>query len=286
MYTRLTPVVARWWQGLPALVPHNGFYDNSIPGVRALNKFAAAPAPNIFYFTMSFDATRQLPDIALSPANVGSFPVSFPLNLAPNPGNIFGKLGAFGLSTISKLPGSASTLALAKWLIQVANDQLGQLGYYNKLPTPGPRIPRADMLPVLTLFGYGMGGYEVSNNTVPTGFASNISSADFQPNDGVVNTVSMRGPDDIHIFDAATGFPTAALSNPARMPQDVLGRYWHLGKNETMDHADQIGVFTMTQTVRLKSRQALNGLCLRFYLQYRQVEYMYMLLAAFLTRLP
>ena len=213
--------------------------------------FAAAPEPDIFYFTMSFDATRELPEIALSPANVGSFPVPFPLSLAPNPGNIFGKLGAFGLSTISKLLGSTSTLALAKWLIQVAKDQLGMLGYYNRLPSPGPRIPRADMLPVLDLFGYGMGGYEVPNNTVPTGLPPNISSADFQPNDGVVNTVSMRSPDETYIFDAATAFPTGALSNPARMPQHVLGRYWHLGKNETMDHADQIGVFTVTETVRM-----------------------------------
>jgi hypothetical protein len=255
MYTRLTPVVARWWQGRPGppvLRPHNGFYDNSIPGVSELNRRAAAPAPNIFYFTMSFDATRQLPEIALSPANVGSFPAPLPFSLAPNPGNIFGKIGAFGLSTISKLPGSTRTLALAKWLIQVANDQLGKLGYYNRLPAPGPRIPRADMLPVLTLFGYAMGGYEVPDNIVPTGIPPNISSADFQPNDGVVNTVSMRGPDDTQIFDAATTFPPGALGNPATMAQNVLGRYWHLGKNETMDHADQIGVFTVTQTVRVE----------------------------------
>ena len=63
------------------------------------------------------------------------YPSPFPFSLAANPGNIFGKLGAFGLSTISKLPSSTRTLALAKWLIQVANDQLGMLGYYNKIST-------------------------------------------------------------------------------------------------------------------------------------------------------
>ena len=88
------------------------------------------------------------------------------------------------------------------------------------------------MLPVLDLFGYGMGGYEAPNNTVPTGLSPNISSADFQPNDGVVNTVSMRGPNDNHILNAATAFPIGA---PAAMAQNALGRYWHLGKNETMD---------------------------------------------------
>lgn len=115
--------------------------------------------------------------------------------------------------------------------MQVANGHLGQLGYFNRVPLPGARVPRPDVLPLMMLPAFAMGGYTIPNRPKQT-------SAEFQPNDGIVNTVSMRGPDDQHVFDVANF-----------QANNRNGRYWHIGVNETIDHADQIGVFTNPETV-------------------------------------
>jgi hypothetical protein len=120
--------------------------------------------------------------------------------------------------------------------VKVANNHLRALGYYDRIPAPGRRIPRNDMLPILLVTAIGMGGYE---GATPAG----ISTEDYQPNDGIVNTKSMRGPDERWISEVALLSPQLIASG------DGKKRYWHLGINKAMDHADQIGVFTMGRTV-------------------------------------
>jgi hypothetical protein len=109
MCARLRPLVQVWWEGLrnPLFPPHNGFYDNGIPGVNALNEFAPAPAPNNFYFTMSFDASEDFPNARLSVADFATFPS--PLNLL----NIPGTLAAISLNVfISYVPGAPTLVNL------------------------------------------------------------------------------------------------------------------------------------------------------------------------------
>lgn len=247
MCSRLRRVVQVWWDGPKntTFPPHNGFYDNSIPGVNALNAFAPAPAFNTLYFTMSFDATNEFPNVRLSPADFSKFPVTFPLSLL-NPMNIPGTLTSAGLNVfLSWVPGAPTLANLAKWAVQVTNNHLGALGYFNRIPQPGPKVPRADMLPIMLPTAYAMGGYDLPPQSAQ--MVPGVSSAEFQPNDGIVNTVSMRGPNDTHISNAAD-FPIQSLGRPT-LAVTAKGTYWHLGINKTMDHGDEIGVFTVGQTV-------------------------------------
>lgn len=56
----------------------------------------------------------------------------------------------------------------------------------------------------------------------------------YQRNDGVVNTRSMSGPVGVIYGQAAFLGP----GNTTRNMVGAKGRYWHLGENVTMDHAD------------------------------------------------
>ena len=133
MSARIQPIVERWWDGTndPAIPPHNGFYDNSIIGVRTLNDFANQPASNTYYFTMSFDATVEFPDESLTSEDLATLPLSFPLILA-NPFNVVGHVAAATLSVASHLPGVPNIVDMARWAVQVANSHLGSLGYFNR----------------------------------------------------------------------------------------------------------------------------------------------------------
>jgi hypothetical protein len=103
------------------------------------------------------------------------------------------------------------------------------MNYFSQLPQP-------DMLPFLSLFAYGMGG---CLNALP---GRTVEQS--QPNDGIVNTESMDGPS---AGPVQGHFPSNAVTNQAA--NGAGGVYWHLGKNVTMDHADEIGVFTDSNTV-------------------------------------
>lgn len=238
MCLRIEDIVKRWWRGTSGHPPHNGFYDNSIVGVNTLNDFAPNPSPTIFYFTMSFDATVDFPDLDPTPADINTFPLN-PIFAAPN---LAGYPLAIGASIYSRLPGSPHGADYARWFIQVVNNHLGALGYFNKIPRIGPKIPRPDMLPLFLLFSAGMGGYDIPPAMIPPG----ESSTGFQPNDGIVNTASMEGPNKRDIVDQRN-FPKTLSS----LMVDGPGKYWHLGINKTMDHADAIGVFTDIQTVSM-----------------------------------
>jgi hypothetical protein len=62
-----------------------------------------------------------------------------------------------------------------------------------------------------------------------------------EQNDGVVDTVSMCGPANNPIDDS-DNFDRNTVTNNR-------GVYWHLGVTEGIDHADQVGVFTVATTV-------------------------------------
>lgn len=103
------------------------------------------------------------------------------------------------------------------------------MGYFSQIPQPGEQIPRPDMLPVLAPFSYGMGG---------------VRRGEWAANDGIVNTVSMDGPPG-NVRSAAE---FVSHLDPVNLGP-VQGPFWYIGENGTIDHADQLGVFTDATTV-------------------------------------
>ncbi len=75
------------------------------------------------------------------------------------------------------------------------------------------------------------------------------NSVEWLLNDGVVNTISMRGPrgEDVIREVESDGFPLAESS-----AADVRGKYWHFGTTDYLDHADEIGVWITEETVGLR----------------------------------
>lgn len=225
MHTRLSYLVPVWWQS-----NHHGLHDNSIPGVAELGNFAPNPSQDTYYFTMSFCATQPFNVRTLDQQDISDFITLFPLDRFTDPFGVTARSVAIILRLMQRLPLLPQIRDFAGWLIDVANRHLGRMGYFSRIPRPGNQIPRPDVLPVLTFFAYAMGGHQLDNQQ--SLILNNITSEDFQKNDGVVNTISMIGP------------ANAQYSNdPAR------GRYLNLGENATIDHADQIGVFTSEDTV-------------------------------------
>jgi hypothetical protein len=176
---------------------------------------------------MSFDATRPFPQENLSGQNLQNVPKHslFPDLVFPGPFNIAANLTAGTINTVRRIPRSPSDVAYAKWAVGFFNDHLGKLGYQIKIPSPGGRIPRDDMLPALSIFSVGMSGM------------SGLS----ERNDGVVDTASMRAPANQPVQDIKT-------FNRAAIPRN-RGVYWDLGLTEGVDHADEVGVFTDPDTV-------------------------------------
>ncbi len=234
MRTRIAGDVTRWWNG-----GNNGFMDNSLRGAAALDAYA--PSPATYYFTMSFCATIPFPDDALTDQQLNDFLALLPVIPYFNIGGVFGKVGVplLRMGTNAKL--LPNTVAVLTWMTNVANAHLGMNGYFSRIPPPGSQIPRPDVLPLLSFSAYAMGGL----NTPPP--AKLRTTADqLKPNDGVVNTISMNGPVSGPIRD---GRNFAAQLHAAAKPAALQGVYWHLGSNSTIDHADQIGVFTDPATV-------------------------------------
>jgi hypothetical protein len=232
MYTRLKTGIIEWWNS-----EYNGFHDNSIKGVKDLNAFADKPSDKTYYFTMSFDATRSIPRQNPSGHDIASIPVNPVLTvgglLFPGPFNLAAHAISGAVHVAHELeslvPGNPDDIQYANWILGVVKSHAKSLGYNLPLPKVGARIPRADMLPLISFFSYGMSGLD-----------SPAFGHDGR-NDGIVNTGSMAGPDDTYIRPVAN-FP---LNNV----QDGQGTYWHLGTNFEMDHADEIGVFTAKDTV-------------------------------------
>jgi hypothetical protein len=232
MHGRLGANIQNWWTS-----NNNAVKDNGGGGIDRLNAhFSPHVSANTYYFTMSFDATRPFPQEHLSGQDLENLPmhplVSFWGIGFPGPFNISANAAA-GTANIARdiariIPGSPSDIAYAKWVVELANNHLSALGYQIRLPSPGSRIPLADMLPALSIFSLGMSGMSRS-----LGLS--------EQNDGVVDTSSMRAPalepvQDIHTF------------NSTFIPANQ-GVYWDLGLTEGIDHADQVGVFTDPNTV-------------------------------------
>lgn len=237
MRAQIAPAVTTWWTGR-----HNGLYDNSVRGTRDLDSFAPRPSPDIYYFTMSFCATRPFPKQTLTAQDINGFLALLLGNQVWNPLGLWGYLAApfqpLGTS-LRVLPSFHSALT---WITDVANRHLQQMGYFSQISGPGSQIPRPDMLPLIMYPAYAMG-----RRSIPAGITlPGITSEEFQPNDGIVNTKSMNGPTTGPVSNASFAAQLAA-TNARR----VKGVYWDLGTNATIDHADQIGVFTDPTTVRL-----------------------------------
>jgi len=240
MRARIAPDVTTWWAGR-----HNGLNDNSLPGVAELDSFAPVPSPDIYYFTMSFCATQPFPNRTLTAQDINEFVGLLPL--VWNPGGILGTIAAplHPLGTwLRVLP---QLQAVLTWVTDVANRHLQQMGYFCHIPRPGTHIPRSDILPLIAFPAYAMGGLEISANGL-----RNITLEELKPNDGIVNTISMDGPVNGPIDNGSFAAKLAAVGTAG-----VKGIYWHLGTNSTIDHADQIGVFTHPATVRLSPHTTL-----------------------------
>jgi hypothetical protein len=255
MHTRLASIVPFWWNS-----NLHGLHDNSILGVNSLNDFAPKPSQQIYYFTMSFCATDPFPRRTLWQQDVDEFLALFPLNQVVNPFGLWGIALPTIFQILSQLPFLPQLKDFALWFTDVANRHLGSMNYFSRIPCPGSQIPRADMLPVIALPAYAMGGYQL--NEERSRALNRITSEVYQRNDGIVNTKSMSGPVNAEYGEGQFPGPTIGMPNMAR----AKGKYWHLGENVTIDHADQIGVFTSENTAN-------------------EVSLMYLLFASLMTRL-
>jgi hypothetical protein len=248
MRERIGPAVVAWFNG-----QINGLYDNSIAGATELNDLSATlppppppPHPATYFFTMAFRATYPFPHRILTLQEIEAF-----IRLLPG-GDIFNFLGfGFGVTTLLEIANWADLAPpLQKtftWITNVANNHLGAMGYFSQIPRPGEQIPRPDMLPVIAPLSYAMGG---------------VRGGEWAANDGIVNTVSMHGPPG-NVRSAGEFASHFDRANPRL----VQGPFWYIGENSTIDHADQLGVFTDVKTNK-------------------EVEIMYMLFAELADRLP
>lgn len=220
MRTQIAPSVSTWWAGI-----YNGLYDNSLQGAANLTALAPMASQGIYYFTMSFCATKKFPeDETLTATEINKFLNLLPADKLWNFMGVWGKVIAILQKPLNWLGILPSLRAVLVWATGVANNHLGGLGYFDRIPSPGTEVPRPDMLPAIAFPSYAMG----------------------DRNDGIVNTSSMDGPVQGPIDNGSFAAQFAALST-----QGVRGRYWHMGTNMTIDHADQIGVFTNATTVNL-----------------------------------
>ncbi|UZP36767.1 hypothetical protein NXS19_004583 [Fusarium pseudograminearum] len=255
MRARIAGDVTLWWNG-----GNHGFEDNSLQGAAALNAYA--PSPATYYFTMSFCATVLFPYETLTAPEVNGLLALLPLVRPFNIGGIFGGISAPILRTAIRFGALPRARAVLAWMTNVANNHLGNLGYFAQIPPPGLQIPRPDVLPLLSFPAYAMGGLD----TPPPGILE-LTADQLKPNDGIVNTISMDGPVAGPIMDGTDFAAQLQVAIAAGSLQFVRGRYWHLHSNSTIDHADQIGVFTNPATAN-------------------QVQVMYRLFADLLDHLP
>ncbi|KAH6867405.1 lipase [Thelonectria olida] len=251
MLVRMESVNGSVWKWLNS--DNNGLYDNSIEGVHDLSLKAINTSENIHYFSLSFHATDPFPEAWPAwggdawdsfPTNIESFVREVTQNIP-----IIGRLVGIIISAFTNLGwrvimAVTSFRSFVEWVTEaVISRVLQELGYNLVLPKPGRYIPRKDVIPILLPSVYAMGSQEL------TQVQRNIlgpNLGDWYQNDGIVNTESMSGPD--NFVRGINSLPDLDFSIPGKR-----GIYWHLGVNDQMDHADQIGVFIEQSTVRLRS---------------------------------
>lgn len=233
---------------------NNGLWDNSIEGVHHLSEEAINTSQNVYYFSLSFHATNPFPEAwpAWAKDAIDSFPTSIESFVRGTIGNIpiagwlvdrlidaLTNVGWIFITTIT------SFRSFVEWITKaVITRVLRELDYNLLLPNPGSYIPRKDVIPILLPSVYAMGSQELTQvQRVILG--PNIG--DWFKNDGVVNTESMRGPHN------STVRSISDLPDLDFTTAEKRGIYWHLGVNDQMDHADQVGVFIEQSTVRLRT---------------------------------
>lgn len=235
---------------------HNAFYDNSIKGVNDLHQKAEPTSIHAYYFSLSFYSTIPFPS-DWPPWTIDAIQ-SFPIPLVRfirqvldsipllNMGAwiidriLDGVLQAVGWRIIASL---VSLRDVVRWATeQVVNRLLREMEYNVVLPRPGAYLPRKDTLPLMLPTVYAIGGQDLTTEQKDI-LGPNLG--DWYQNDGIVNTESMRGPDDSFVR-AISGFPASDVNRDG-----VRGVYWYFGVNDQMDHADEIGIFIQENTVSL-----------------------------------
>ncbi|KAJ8098580.1 hypothetical protein POJ06DRAFT_282562 [Lipomyces tetrasporus] len=242
---------------------HNAFYDNSIKGVRDLHMKAIPTSSHVYYFSLSFHSTIPFP--CYWPSWTAEALNTFPIKLVDFVRKLLYSIpvvniGAWIIDRI--LEEVANTLGwpivlslvsfrdFVRWATQaVANRLLDEIDYDVTLPPPGKYLPRIDVLPFMLPTVYAMGGQELSPEQKDI-LGENLG--DWYLNDGIVNTESMRGPDD-SIVRSISGFPTSSIN-----VEGGRGIYWQFGVNNQMDHADEIGVFIEEYTAQCMREMYIN----------------------------
>ena len=255
MYQRLEkrPGPVQKW----LLSNHNGFYDNSIEGVNDLNLMLKkyTNSEHIYYFSLSFHATIPFPS-DWPPWTTDALE-TFPIPLVDFIHRVLSeipgvRIGTFIIDAIIHqiihrvgwriLSRFVELRSAVRWATDaVANRLLQVMGYDVVLPPPGKYLPRKDVIPIMLPTAYAMGGQDLTERQKDILGRDNLG--DWFLNDGIVNTESMRGPQK-SIVKEIREFPTAKIDS-----NDARGIYWHFGVNDRMDHADEIGVWTETDTV-------------------------------------
>ncbi|KAK6502740.1 hypothetical protein TWF481_007787 [Arthrobotrys musiformis] len=251
---------------------HNGLYDNSIKGVSDLHMRAETTSLSTYYFSLSFHSTVPFPS-DWPPWTIDAIR-SFPIPLVSFIREVLHSVplinvGVWIIDRVLKgvvntagwaiIPRLINIRDLVRWVTkEVLNRLLSETDYKVTLPPPGKYLPRKDTLPLMAPFAYAIGGQDLTPEQKSI-LGPNLG--DWYQNDGIVNTESMRGPDDSVVRDIAA-FPTSDINSDG-----VRGIYWHFGVNDMMDHADEIGIFIEENTAQ-------------------SMKEMYVNLATLITRLP
>ncbi|PVH69107.1 alpha/beta-hydrolase, partial [Cadophora sp. DSE1049] len=236
--------------------------DNSIVGVNSLHRLAPSPSADVLYFTLSFNATAPFPQTwrDLTSNEIASFPLP-PFRLARKafewiplldhlaPPFSLGHLAPFFSLVVTTLVNTAGQAAvptllsvsqLLSWFTGIANKYLTENGF--NIPRWGICLPRSDVLPLIMPSVRAMGGHRL---TLAEEEILGSDRGNWYLNDGIVNTASMQGP-----LDPDNKLIKGFSDFPGIEEDDARGIYWHLGVNNTMDHADEIGIFVLEDTVR------------------------------------
>ncbi|KAI0513305.1 lipase [Xylaria bambusicola] len=256
MLLRLESVNGPVWKWLNST--NNGLYDNSIEGVYALSQHTINTSPHIIYFSLSFHATVPFPKDWPVWGNdaIDSFPTSIESFVRGVTGN-FPIIGALTGAIIDAFTNAGwrflttvtSFHSFVQWITQqVITRVLQETGYNLVLPKPGMYIPRKDVIPIMLLSVYAMGGQDLTQAQKDL---LGPDLGDWYQNDGIVNTESMRGPGGA--VKSISCLPDFDFSNSNK--REV---YWHLGVNDLMDHADEMGVFIEQNTASLMQEMYFN----------------------------
>ncbi|KAF8426748.1 hypothetical protein EV426DRAFT_687752 [Tirmania nivea] len=243
--------LTRWRQST-----YNGFYDNSIVGVVGdLNKVVSRPSEEVYYFTLSFAATVEMPEVGLEMGDVLTSACTSALNSPQAPTTTSASTTAstrrFLLAFLTSIFGP-TLQDLATFALSRLNSHLALLKSTHRgipvlplpIPTPFSTIPRLDLNPIFFPVAYPMCGYVLSptEKELIAGAGGPISDALWREHDGVVPTVSMCGPfgeENVVIsVGEIVGGDNVGMEGGGR---GLKGKWVDLGRCGWWDHADCIG---------------------------------------------